>query len=754
MKTLCRSVALVLLFMVTVSTGRAGDREFDDKIKKSVEYMRQYKYTSALSYAEGALGDADGKHQEGRALFLVGYIQYLTGDYSSARKHLKKASVMVPELAYHALRYGAESYQKENKYEQAVKLWEKLERANPPGDLTGVALIEMLRCQRRGDEPGKALKIIARISSHPDRDSSWNREIQYTEGWAKALTGAKADARSKLISLWRDHPENFWAEQAVSFLESEDGRKLLLPGEESHFTDGDRIQRIKNLIDAYHPAEAMDELRPFIEKAEKGSPPERLVGLYKLAADASMKRRRYTTALDYLGKAQALQKTEDLQVTYDIADCHRRSGRHVQAINIYKKIWTDHPRCAYATRSLFYAARLLKLANDWDGAEAAYRKLASDYTHSSLRPESLFQIAWIRYLKGDNEKAKLYFDRVPRLRDSEFNARTLYWKSRALHAMGETKEATEVEDTILEHYWKSNYSFYLVTMHGRDWPYRPESKVIPREQKSAPVEYRVAKELLTLGLFEDAEGQLNSLDRKGRMDEWLVWSVSQMYLELDEYYLSQRMTWNLGHRLATPPPGEKKAWRLSYPRAYPELVTSYAEEYDIDPFLVWSLMRAESTYRPTIRSSAGAVGLMQIMPGTGRQISRELRERGFSTDWLKRPEVNVRYGCYYLKGRLNEFAVDEGGVEGWMKMVTRSLAAYNAGPHRSREWAERTDALGLPATAFVEEIPIKETREYVKRILKFYLVYLTTWPREEKVDTAQYVRKLTYRPPFETTAIE
>ncbi len=140
-------------------------------------------------------------------------------------------------------------------------------------------------------------------------------------------------------------------------------------------------------------------------------------------------------------------------------------------------------------------------------------------------------------------------------------------------------------------------------------------------------------------------------------------------------------------------------------------------------------MRAESTYRPTIKSSAGAVGLMQIMPATGRQIAREVKYSGFNTGHLERPEVNVHFGCYYLAGRLKQFFAGDTQAQR-LQTITRALASYNAGPHRVSGWGERADDMGLTPQAFVEEIPIKETREYVLRILKFYLVYLTAYPRD------------------------
>ncbi len=725
-----------LTALLVFSIGAAGDKNATESLKRAADYARHDNYTSAAKFAREAASSAKDANLKGRALFLAGYSEYRLKNYDTARSKLKTASGMFPLLSYHGLYYGALSYQEEDRRDEALKLWEKLLAADPPGDLAGEALMNVLRCQRRNGDAPEALVTLDRLKSLSYKDASWVYEREYTKGWAKAKTGAVAEARKILLGLWRDNPSSYWAGLAEEYLNGGEGGAILLPGETSAITDGDRVQRVKNLIDSYQATKALDELGPLLKKAETGGSKARYAGLLKLAGEAYMKKREYTNALNNLEKAQSLLDSEDVEISYLSAECHRRSGRHNEAIGIYRHIWTDHAKCAYATRSLFYAARLMKLANDWDGAEACYRKLVDEYPRSTLRPESLFQLAWIKFLRKDYEKAKLYMTRVPASsRDDEFNARTVYWKSVILHELGEHQAARAAEDVILSRYWKSNYAFYLTVIHGREWPYPGGGKVIPRVQPDPPREYKVASKLLYLGLNSDAEGQLTALEADGKLPEWLVWSISRMYLDLEQYYSSQRMSYrHLGHRLATPPPGEMEAWRISYPQAFPELVKKYARQNNIDPLLVWSLMRAESTYRPDIKSSAGAIGLMQIMPTTGRQIAKGLGDKGFSREWLEEPERNVRYGCFYLRGRLDQFSGEGDDMNNWLRMVTRSLASYNAGPGRVMDWGERTDKLGLSPEAFVEEIPIKETREYVQRIFKFYLIYLTAWPRDAMAD--------------------
>ena len=298
----------------------------------------------------------------------------------------------------------------------------------------------------------------------------------------------------------------------------------------------------------------------------------------------------------------------------------------------------------------------------------------------------------------------------------------------ALHKLGRHEEAKKLEDYILKRYWRSAYSFYLVLLENKLWPHKGGSSPAPKTPTTRPVEFNLAKELYLMGMTIDSQGQLTALEKTGGMSEGLGWSLARLYQDLDDFYLCQNTARrHLKQRLKSIPPAERGAWRLAFPKAYENSVNKYAEHYKLDPYLVWSLMRAESTYRPTIRSSAGALGLMQIMPTTGKQIAKGLGDKGFSTDWLKNPETNMRYGCYYLGNRLEQFSNGKEDADSKLHTIARALAAYNAGPNRSKRWGARADELGLSAPAFIEEIPIKETNDYVKRILGFYMVYHHTY---------------------------
>ena len=141
-----------------------------------------------------------------------------------------------------------------------------------------------------------------------------------------------------------------------------------------------------------------------------------------------------------------------------------------------------------------------------------------------------------------------------------------------------------------------------------------------------------------------------------------------------------------------------------FPLGYWDLIRKHAAAKGLDEYLVAALVAQESTFVPGVRSSAGAVGLMQLMPATGRRYARRLNLR-YSTRLLTNPEANVRMGTAYLADSMKEF--------GAAHLV---LASYNAGESRVRRWLAENPNVVDPSE-FVENIPFPETQNYVKRIL-------------------------------------
>jgi soluble lytic murein transglycosylase len=151
---------------------------------------------------------------------------------------------------------------------------------------------------------------------------------------------------------------------------------------------------------------------------------------------------------------------------------------------------------------------------------------------------------------------------------------------------------------------------------------------------------------------------------------------------------------------------------LRFVTPFKEYIKQSSNERGLDPAWVYGLIRQESRFITDIRSSAGAQGLMQIMPATGRWIAGKLEQRNFRLEQLHEARTNIRFGTFYLRNVLD-------GLDGSPVLAS---AGYNAGPGRPQRWRE-TLAAPIEGEIFAEIIPFNETRDYVKKVLTNATLY-------------------------------
>jgi soluble lytic murein transglycosylase len=148
--------------------------------------------------------------------------------------------------------------------------------------------------------------------------------------------------------------------------------------------------------------------------------------------------------------------------------------------------------------------------------------------------------------------------------------------------------------------------------------------------------------------------------------------------------------------------------RIRYPLEYQSIVREHARNYELDPALLAAVIYAESRFDPRARSKAGALGLMQLLPDTARGIATRTGGDRFVVDDLFEPELNVRYGSWYLRNLLHKYEDER-----------LALAAYHAGQGNVDRWLEEGSAIRFP-----------ETRAYVDRVESAKKVYAGTYAEE------------------------
>jgi soluble lytic murein transglycosylase len=198
---------------------------------------------------------------------------------------------------------------------------------------------------------------------------------------------------------------------------------------------------------------------------------------------------------------------------------------------------------------------------------------------------------------------------------------------------------------------------------------------------------------------------LVGLDGRGRSE----WDATVGYFDkadkMQAAILAHRWGWHSRAIAAAASVGDYDDLSLRYPMPYDETFEEYATKASISSTWAYGVARSESLFMRDVRSSAGAIGLMQLMPATGKKVAREIKLPYSGLDTLTNPQSNIRLGTTYL----GQMAERYGGNQ------VLATAAYNAGPHRVDAWLPRVG--DLDARVWIENIPFNETRDYVRRVL-------------------------------------
>ncbi len=213
--------------------------------------------------------------------------------------------------------------------------------------------------------------------------------------------------------------------------------------------------------------------------------------------------------------------------------------------------------------------------------------------------------------------------------------------------------------------------------------------------------------LLEAGLYSEAEAEADRVIARAGDDRSLLYPLAE---RLNERGLTVRGI-RIGLRLQNAGDRSPRLLRIVYPFPYRPMVEAEASEKGLDPFLVAALIRQESLFKARISSPAGARGLMQVMPETGRGLARGAGIDGWDVELLFQPEINAHLGTTFLAEQMRR----------WDGSLPSVFSAYNAGPNRIQAWQRFPEY--EDEELFTERIPYRETRDYVKILTRNIAVY-------------------------------
>ncbi len=276
-----------------------------------------------------------------------------------------------------------------------------------------------------------------------------------------------------------------------------------------------------------------------------------------------------------------------------------------------------------------------------------------------------------------------------------------YWRARALEQLGFAKEAAPLYTELAS--GRDYYGF--LAADRMNTPYAlthrplsfPAAELAELEQTPGVMRSR---EFHVLGRTVDSRREWNHVTR----------DMSDTQL-LRAAKLAHAWGWHDRAIFTVARAPRQDDLDLLFPLEHRERVESQARDRDIDPAWVFGILRQESAFVPDARSPVGALGLMQIMPATGGMIAKSLKTHLGNPNDLLMPDTSIRFGAAYLRSRLDTF--DNNAV--------LATAAYNAGAGRVKQWLPQDRMIA--ADLWVENIPFKETRDYVRRVLTYTVIY-------------------------------
>ena len=436
-------------------------------------------------------------------------------------------------------------------------------------------------------------------------------------------------------------------------------------------------------------------------------------------------RKWYNTATKNYNYVIALgNKTEYLtRAHYQIAQCYRLKGSLTTAVNRLESFVKTYPWSELQDNALYDIAQIHERREKPELALKAYSRLIDVAPGSDFADWAAWRIGWQRFDRKQYEESyKAFKGLKENFPGNRYAMGAHFWMAK----IRERQNKPELAKEIYEEVAKARYWYY--SARAKEILNIRTSELEPKVIQDANLPDKTACPknlpiLMKLRLYEDAVYQLTRyIAQNKHAAKECYFALVTCYENMEKYDKAREVADSalMSPSFQNQASGDlAKLRKFLYPLHYQHLVEKYAEKYDVNAALIYAMILEESRYRTDAISWAGAIGLMQIMPSTGRELARQLNIRRFRASMLKDPDVNIRMGTKYI-GYLNSIFDDNA------MLVS---GAYNGGPGRMRRWLDSKNIKDIDE--FVEKITIRETRLHIKKVINSYDNYVEIYGQPE-----------------------
>ncbi len=548
-----------------------------------------------------------------------------------------------------------------------------------------------------GDRQG-ALHLLLDAAPSVGRNST---ELRTRAAMLLLEEGDSATAATTLRAAIRSNPR--WAREAATLL--------------SQFPDlsaADHLSLARTFERSGPAGSAARQYQEYLERQQLPTGERQAVRLR--IGELLFRAGHYYAAVDELERLAAAGPSAATlaRAEYYIARATYRRGWRREGRARLREVADRFPGTGSALNSLSLLGDLYEGAGNTPRAVAIYEELVRDYSGSSAERTARYRLGILAYREGEFADARRHFDRLRRAeRSGDLRISATYWAARARLAEGDAAKVAEAERLFREVHNRAPFGYYGFLAADR-LGIDPWTTLAPGPEP-APIDAETERKLSVIdllsqaGLHEEAKAVLATITNSppDSPEELIGLSVA-----LAEHGFGQQAVL-FGWRAHSALRGRWSAnvLRAIYPLAYEEIILAEADSRRLDPNLVAAIARQESAFAPDVTSRAGARGLLQIMPETGRWWANRLGVRDYSDELLYHPEINVHLGAAYFADPQRRYSE-----------LQLSLIAYNAGPTRARRWRQQPE-YRIDPELFAERIPFRETRTYVRNVQSHFRIY-------------------------------
>jgi soluble lytic murein transglycosylase len=675
--------------------------------------------------------------EESRSYFVKGASLFEDGKYEESQYYLNRVLNSYPILKDYVIYYLAKISMQEEDFESAAKHYDRLIEDHSGSIWYEKSNLEVADLYYLGGDYEKALdyyeSFMKRFPASPDIPYVLTQHGQCLE-----KNGELESAQKTYLDIYLNHPSSSLSSRALTGLRNiaeKKGEEFMLSGEEI-------FQRGYNLFKAFDYNGALDEFDKILKSDiyEQASTDLKSRTVFR-AGMAYYNLREYSTARDYLKRSYdefpgARLAPDSL---YFLGRALTNTGESETAVDTYLKLVERYPASNLADDALYRIGRIYFTQQDMEKAMEYLHLAVERYPQSDIISDIYWELGWMQYSLGRYGDSLKTFDLMSSsFRGSQLAEISLFWKAKSQQKLGMDGETITTYKAVANLNPYSYYGFRSVEIlkelgvsvdfpvFDRDLsPTNPEiAKLLPQIYDFADVKngshslqsnkhVSKAKELLFLGLEPLAAKEISAAEDEIEKDPTTILELSTFYLNAKDYANSIAIVRRNYSRLLSSLSGPERDYffYLAYPFAYGDYVSSFSETHGVDPLFVLSIIREESNFRYDAKSHAGALGLMQVMPGTGSDIASQMGYEGFKPDMLLDSEVSVKMGSFYIRKMLDMF---DGNI-------FYALGAYNGGPGSMQSWIKRFGDLDIDE--FIECVTFDETRTYIKRVTGTYNIY-------------------------------